>query len=217
MINLYELMLQAQGGEAMRNMARQFGLSSEQLQAAMTAMLPAFARGFERRAARPDVFSGFLDQMTKGPFSAFFEDTAAAFGLQARDRGNDVLEQIFGSKEVSRALAAQTEAMTGISQQVLKQMLPMMASIMAGGIAQEAKAPSWQDQFDNVMQQMAGMMPGMAPPEKAPDPVKAGMQQWGRMFEAGIDAQRSQLKAFDDMLDQVFGPGTRPDTKNEDQ
>ena len=47
--------------------------------------------------------------------------------------GNNVLALIFGSKDVSRAVAAQAEQMSGIGQDIYKQMLPVIANTMMGG------------------------------------------------------------------------------------
>ena len=54
------------------------------------------------------------------------------------DKGNDVLGQIFGSKEVSRTVAAGAEQQTGISSDLLKKMLPVVAMMVAGYMAKES-------------------------------------------------------------------------------
>ena len=53
-------------------------------------------------------------------------------------KGNDVLGQIFGSKEVSRTVAAGAEQQTGISSELLKQMLPIVAMMVAGYMAKQS-------------------------------------------------------------------------------
>ncbi len=45
MFNLSEIMQSAQGGQAIPNLAKQFGLTPEQTQAAINALLPAFSVG----------------------------------------------------------------------------------------------------------------------------------------------------------------------------
>src|SRR3546814_13005811 len=51
------------------------------------------------------------------------------------NQGNDVLGQIFGSKDVSRTVAGQAAAQTGVDSGLLKRMLPMLAMIAAGYLA----------------------------------------------------------------------------------
>ncbi|MDZ7589075.1 MAG: DUF937 domain-containing protein [Parasphingorhabdus sp.] len=54
------------------------------------------------------------------------------------EKGNDILGQIFGSKDVSRTVAAGAEQQTGISSDLLKKMLPIVAMMVAGTMAKQA-------------------------------------------------------------------------------
>ena len=47
-------------------------------------------------------------------------------------QGNEVLGQIFGSKDVSRAVAQNAAAQSGLDPSLLKKMLPMLAMLVAG-------------------------------------------------------------------------------------
>ena len=42
MLPLFDMMMKAQGGNAMEAMAKQFGLAQDQMQQAMAALMPAF-------------------------------------------------------------------------------------------------------------------------------------------------------------------------------
>lgn len=53
------------------------------------------------------------------------------------DRGNNVLGQIFGSKDVSRTVAQSASAKTGLDPSLLKRMLPMLAMLAAGYLARQ--------------------------------------------------------------------------------
>jgi hypothetical protein len=54
--------------------------------------------------------------------------------------GNDVLGQIFGSKDVSCSVAQSACAQTGLDAGMLKQMLPMLAMLVAGYMAKQGLA-----------------------------------------------------------------------------
>jgi hypothetical protein len=56
------------------------------------------------------------------------------------DRGNDVLGQIFGSKDVSRTVAQNAATRTGLDPSLLKKMLPMLAMLVAGYMAKQGRA-----------------------------------------------------------------------------
>jgi hypothetical protein len=52
-------------------------------------------------------------------------------------RGNDVLGQIFGSKDVSRTVAQDAASRSGLDPALLKKMLPILAMLVAGYMARQ--------------------------------------------------------------------------------
>jgi hypothetical protein len=134
MLNWFELMRQAQGGAGLDNMARYFGLTPEQTTAAVAALLPAFAIGLQHNAANPNATAQFFKLMTGGPYPSFWDSATQAFTPQARQEGHRLLDQLFGSDEVCRRVAHQAAAFSGVGVDVLQQMLPLVAGIVAGGI-----------------------------------------------------------------------------------
>jgi hypothetical protein len=134
MMNLAEIMQAAQGGNAMTNMASQFGLSPEQAQSAMEALLPAFQNGLQRQTQDASSMTDFLQNLAGGNHAAFHDADGDGIPDDAANAGQDVLGQLFGTKDVSRAVAAQAAATTGISDTILKSMLPVIASMVMGGL-----------------------------------------------------------------------------------
>ena len=134
MTNLYEMMLQAQNGQAMQNLARQYGLSMQQTQNAVEALLPAFSMGLQRQTQDPYAFGNLARMMTAQPFGRLYDTDGDGIPDSATPAGVDVLSQLFGSREVSQAVAAQAAATSGVSQAILKQMLPVIASMIMGGL-----------------------------------------------------------------------------------
>ena len=133
MLPLFDMMTKAQGGNAMEAMAKQFGLAQEQMQQAMAALMPAFSTGLKRSVTNPYDFSSLMTAAASGNYGQYFEDLTKAFSPKGIADGNNVLALIFGSKDVSRAVAAQAEQMSGIGQEVYKQMMPVVANTMMGG------------------------------------------------------------------------------------
>src|SRR5690606_10837476 len=142
MLPLFDMLANAQNGNAINQMARQFGLSQQQAQEAMAALMPAFSQGLKRNAADPYGLGNFLSALASGQHAKYFENAAAAFTLQGMQEGNGILGHLFGSKELSRAVAAQAAQATGIAQQTLQQMLPVLASMIMGGIFKQATGQS---------------------------------------------------------------------------
>lgn len=138
MLPLFEMMLKAQNGAATDAMAKQFGIAQEQVAEAMAALMPAFSSGLKRTATNPYDLGPLMGAMLSGAYGKYFEDVGRAFTAQGKADGNIVLEQLFGSKEVSRAIAAQAEQFSGIGQDVLKRMMPAMADTIMGGLFKQA-------------------------------------------------------------------------------
>ncbi|KPF43665.1 DUF937 domain-containing protein [Rhizobium sp. AAP43] len=196
MLPLFDMMLQAQNGKAMDAMARQFGLAQEQTAKAIAALTPAFASGFKRNAANPYDFSTLLQAMSSANYARYFEDMSAAFTPQGVADGNQVLQQIFGSKEVSRAIAAQAAQLTGIGQDILKQMMPAMADTIMGGL------------FKQTTGQFSGAN------AFAGHPMAAMMQQW--LENTGLQPKPQPATMFDNPFTRAFqemmgGAATKPE------
>ena len=187
MMNLFEMMQQAQNGQAMQNLSRQYGLSQQQTQAAIEALLPAFSMGLQRQTQDPYAFGSLAQMMTASPFGRIFDANGDGIPDNARSAGNDVLSQLFGSKEVSNAVAAQAAATSGVGQAILKQMLPIIASMVMGGLFKSVNSQGMGGILGQFSEMMRGQMPGMQPapaPQPAPptNPLEAIL---GGMFGNG--------------------------------
>jgi hypothetical protein len=106
-------------------LASQFGLSPEQANSAVGALLPAILGGIKNTEN-----AGGLGDLASiaGGIAAPHQDV---------DGGNSILGQIFGSKDVSRQVASHASAQTGISDTILKAMLPIIASLVAQQVAKK--------------------------------------------------------------------------------
>jgi hypothetical protein len=106
-------------------LASQFGLSPEQANSAVGALLPAVLGGLHKTEE-----SGGLGGIS---------DIVGSMGApeQDVDSGNNILGQIFGSKDVSRQVATHASAQTGISDTILKAMLPVIAGLVAQQVAKK--------------------------------------------------------------------------------
>jgi len=119
---LLDIITQAGGSDALAQLGKRVGLSPEQTQSAAAALLPALAGGLKRQSGNAGL-GGILAQAGLAPNDA------------TPSMGNEILGQIFGSKDVSRTVAANAAASTGIGADQLKQLLPLLASLSAGALA----------------------------------------------------------------------------------
>lgn len=116
---------------------RQFGLNDEQTRAALEALTPVVAAGVRRNAGNSQGLQDILSSVLGGQGAGALDDENAVRYDTAKSTGNDILGQIFGSKDVSRGVAQQLSAQSGIGAAVLKQLLPIVASIVMGQVAKK--------------------------------------------------------------------------------
>lgn len=126
---LLDIITQAGGSAAIEQIGARVGLTPAQARSAAAALLPAVAGGLKRQSENDDL-GGLLRQSGLNPGAAPTDQTAAL--------GNQILGQIFGSKDVSRTVAANAAASTGIGADQLKALLPLLASLSAGALASKA-------------------------------------------------------------------------------
>ena len=108
-------MLRASGG--LDAIAGQLGIPPEMAQAGAGALLPAIVGGFQKQsevAGGGEGGLGSLIGMLGGLGGAGLADNV--LGPQETDvnKGNDILGQIFGSKDVSRTVAGHAAGQTGL-------------------------------------------------------------------------------------------------------
>jgi hypothetical protein len=203
MMNLFEIMQQAQGGNAMQNLSRQFGLSPDQTQNAVAAVLPAFQMGLERQTQNIDMFSNFMQQLASGQHAQFVDRDGDGIPDEAAPMGNDVLGQLFGGKAVSNAVTQQAAAMSGISNSIMKAMLPVIASMIMGGLFKGMNNKG----FGDMLGQIAGQMMGGGNPMGG-NPM-GGDNPFGKMLEGMLGGGQRQAQVpsnpMGDILGQILG------------
>ncbi|TIM31080.1 MAG: DUF937 domain-containing protein [Mesorhizobium sp.] len=202
MASLFDILAQAQNGNGMQALAQQFGLSQQQAQSAVEALLPAFSQGLKRSTSDPYGLGAFMTAMASGQHAKYFEDAGRAFSPQGVDEGNGILGHLFGSKELSRAIASQAAQASGVSQQILQQMLPVVASMMMGGLFK---------QTTNQMQAAGGFGGGSNPLGEI---IEQMMRQAGGGAPAPQQRQAPQPGPMDNpfgkMLQDMFGGAQQP-------
>lgn len=238
MFNLFEMMRNAQGGAAFDNMARQFGLSPQDAQRAVEALLPAFVMGLQRSATNPNAFANLMSLVGSGRPTGFFDHPNMAFSPQAQSHANDFLGQLFGNSDASRRIADQAAAWSGVGAAAVQQMMPAVAAMLMGGMAKAATAQpaaaepqSPFDAWSSVMRQMLGVEPkpapappapanpwldmmqkmtGQKPAEPAPPPpASTPLEMWGQLFQTGREVGEQHVANLQSILDTAWGTGPK--------
>ena len=128
----------------LQSMARELGINEAQADSGVAALLPAILGGFKKQAqTQSDGAEGLGGMLGKLGGSALLDDVLSPQPTNV-SRGNDVLAQIFGSKDVSRSVAQHASTKSGVNPDVLKKMLPMVAMMVTGYMAQHKSVTASQ-------------------------------------------------------------------------
>lgn len=130
------------GAGGIAQIARELGIDQQTAMTGTAALLPAVLGGFKKQAqAQPAGLDGLMG-MLGGLGGGSLLDAVLSPQATPVGEGNAVLGQIFGSPEVSRQVAGQASASTGLSVDMLKKLLPLVAMAAAGMMAKSAGAAS---------------------------------------------------------------------------
>jgi hypothetical protein len=128
--------LLAQTG-GLQSVARELGIDEARAASGAEALLPAILGGFKRQAqSQPAEVGGLGDLLGQLGGGGLLDQVLAPEPTDVR-QGNDVLGQIFGSKDVSRTVAQSAAAQSGLDAGLLKKMLPLLAMLVAGTMAKQ--------------------------------------------------------------------------------
>ena len=124
----------------LQSMARELGVSESQATSGAAALLPAILGGFKRQAqAQPSGLEGLGGLLSQLGGGGLLDEVLAPQPTNV-SHGNDVLGQIFGSRDVSRAVAQNAASQSGLDPALLKKMLPILAMVVAGYMAKQKGA-----------------------------------------------------------------------------
>lgn len=138
-MNILEMLTATQNGGAASQLARQFNLDDSQVNQALGQLVPALSSGLKRNAQSQDGRESLFNALQRGGHERYLDEPEYVTREDARNEGNGILGHIFGSKDVSRNVSRQAAGQTGIGEGILKQMLPLVASMVMGSLAKQSR------------------------------------------------------------------------------
>ena len=137
-MNILEAILNAQNGATVDRLGSQVGLAPDQTTAALSALVPALAAGFQRNIQSQGGLESLMSALASGNHGQYMDNPTSLDDPSAVADGNGILGHLLGSKEVSREVASRAAAETGLSADVLKRMLPLAATLMMGAFSKQS-------------------------------------------------------------------------------
>ncbi len=179
----------------LQSVARDLGVSQSDAATGAEALLPAILGGFKKQAQSSPAgglegLGGLLSQLGGG---SLLDQVMSPQTTDVR-QGNDVLGQIFGSKDVSRSVAQSASAKTGLDTGLLKKMLPILTMLVAGYMAKQSHAAPAQDS-GSAPGGLGGLLGGLLGGGAGGGPAAGGLGGLGAMLDMNGDGN-----ALDDIL-----------------
>lgn len=133
----------------LKSIARELNIGEDDAAKAAAALAPAVLGGFRKQIeTSPQPTEGMGSLLSQFGGGSLLDAVLSPAPTDTAP-GNEVLGRIFGSKDVSRAVAQNAAGQTGLDPSLLKKMLPMLAMLVAGYMAKKGGG-------------LGGMLGGMA-------------------------------------------------------
>jgi len=207
MFSLTEIFQSAQGGQASQNLADQFGLSAEQVDEAVKAVIPALSMAFLSKLKDPSSLGSLASALTDGTHTSTFSNPTSAGTPEAAAKGSDILEQIFGSSHILNQISQQAASVTGLRADVIAQMMPVIVSVIAGGLATTLKNQGLGGVFSQIV--------NGAGQAAAPSGGLGGII--GRIFGGLFGGSAPKAPSGLDSLTKILQPGSKTSVGIEDE
>ncbi len=195
--NLLDMIMQAQGGQVAQNAGSQLGLNDAQSQQAIAALLPAISSALKNNTGNPQGLQSLLGALQGGQHEQYLDQADIYAKPQTRNAGNAILGKLFGSKEVSRAVAGRAAEQTGIGADVLKKMLPMVATMAMGSLSKQTRQPS-------MASQLAGLALGGGQNNRG-QRQQSGGGLLGGLLGAALGGNKRRTRGYEQQRQQGMG------------
>lgn len=149
-MDLMDILLKGAGSSAVGQIAKNFDLSGDQTSGLLKQLAPMIAKGMQRNTESGSGLDGLIGALNKGNHDRYLDNPSEITSEAAVQDGNGILGHLFGSKDVSRQVAKQASQNTGISDSIIKKMLPMVAGLVMGSLRkQQQSEPNFSDSLAN--------------------------------------------------------------------
>ena len=134
-----DLVRDAMDGTASSQLADAFDIEPAQADTVMDHVLPELAWGLERNTFSRGGLADLLGALSTGGHEDYLAAPDVFTNPDVRDDGNAILGHVLGSRNASRRVASEAASAAGLGDDVVKRMLPHLASVLMGSIARNGK------------------------------------------------------------------------------
>lgn len=137
-MNLTDLLNSVGGTESLGSLASNLGLDSSKTNDLIGALAPALMGALTEQTKSADGLSNLQNALKSGKHKQYLDNPDLMSSAETRADGNNILGHLLGSKDASRAVAAQAASSTGIDASLIKKALPLIAGLAMGAISKSS-------------------------------------------------------------------------------
>lgn len=137
-MNFLDLLNQAGGQQSLGALAKGMGLDSAKTGDLISSLAPALMRSIGKQAGDKNGLSALQGALESGNHQRYLDQPELMNEEAATQDGNNILGHLFGSKDVSRNVAAQAAEATGIDVSLIKKALPLIAGLAMGAVSKNS-------------------------------------------------------------------------------
>lgn len=134
-MDFFDLLKQAGGEGSVDNLGSMLGLDSAQTGKMIAAVAPSLLEGLKGQTASADGSASLASALQKGDHSKYLDYPELIGAVESITDGNNILGHILGSKDTSRNVAASAAEASGVSADLIKKALPLLAGMAMGALS----------------------------------------------------------------------------------
>jgi hypothetical protein len=155
-MNFMDLLNQAGGSGSIGALSKQLGIGSSDAGKLVEALGPALARGLQKQTENPATLDGLTKALASGNHQRYLDEPESVGGNDAVIDGNKILGHLFGSKDVSRNVAAQAAEQTGMESSLIKKALPILAGLAMGALSKKGQSADGGSDLGGLLGNLLG-------------------------------------------------------------
>ena len=134
-MNLQDLI--TRNPDLVRQVAASVGANEGDALRGIQELLPALTRGMRNNTQQPGGLDALIGALSRGQHASRIDDLSQLGKPEAVLDGNAILGHVFGSRDASKNVAGHAAGRSGLDPDLLKRLLPVLASVVMGTLAKQ--------------------------------------------------------------------------------
>ncbi len=159
-MDLMDLLMKSGAGNSVGELAGSIGVGDSQAKDLIAALGPALTRSLQKQSESSGGMEALQNALSRGSHQQYIDRPELMKSEATREDGNKILGHLFGSKDVSRNVAAQAAQDTGIDAGLIKKALPLVAGLAMGALSKSSRQDAPADSDSGLGGLLGSMLGG---------------------------------------------------------